>query len=118
MSIAKTNKATGAKRGRKAKPFVTPDDVTINGLNRRSNNGRWRIIGTDIEFTEPDINLAIHKFRMWEAEQQKDGIHLPAGEAQCHELKPLTNLYPKQIVFTAKRGKLEPGKARNVPEDF
>ena len=60
-----SSSSTGSKRGRKAEHYRTSDDEVINGLARRPSDGRWRIIGTDITFTEPDEKLAIHRFRVW-----------------------------------------------------
>lgn len=60
-----------AKRGRRANHYITADGETIVGLARRPADGRWRIIGTRITFTEPDEKLALHKFRMYQARQEK-----------------------------------------------
>lgn len=66
------------KRGRKAEHHRTADG-TYHGLARRPSDGRWRIIGTSITFTEPDENLAVHRFRIWQQRQMPDMIHLPVA---------------------------------------
>ncbi len=50
------------KAGRKRKPYVAANGDTINGLSRVK-DGRWRVIGTQIRFTEPDAQRAIDRFR-------------------------------------------------------
>jgi integrase len=49
------------KTGRKPKPHVTADNQTINGLSKMR-DGRWRVIGTQIRFSEPDESRAIERF--------------------------------------------------------
>ena len=69
---------TGKKRGRKPAHFTTSDGKPIEGMARRPADGRWRIIGTDITFTEPDERLAVHRYRMWQAGRGGSGlIHVP-----------------------------------------
>jgi integrase len=67
------------RRGRKAEHFRTADDEVINGLARRPSDGRWRIIGTDITFTEPDEALAVHRFRTWQRSQKPETVLLPVA---------------------------------------
>src|SRR3954463_8495189 len=69
-AIALTS-GTKSKRGRKPEHHRRPDGSYVQGLARRPSDGRWRIIGTDITFTEPDESLAVHRFKMWEAQQKK-----------------------------------------------
>ena len=69
---------TGRKRGRKPAHFNTSDGKPIEGLARRPSDGRWRIIGTDITFTEADERLAVHRYRVWQAGREGSGlIHVP-----------------------------------------
>src|SRR5687768_14392375 len=49
------------KTGRKQKHFVTRNGKTIEGLSRMS-DGRWRVIGSQLRFTEPDEQKAIARF--------------------------------------------------------
>jgi integrase len=67
------------KRGRKAEHHRAADGTIINGLARRPSDGRWRIIGTAITFTEPDEALAIHRFRTWQAKQTGEKIAIPVA---------------------------------------
>jgi hypothetical protein len=50
------------KTGRKQKHHETADGRQIYGLSKRPSDGRWRIIGTQITFSEPDEEKAIKKF--------------------------------------------------------
>jgi hypothetical protein len=49
--------------GRKQKHFIDRLGNPIVGLSRRPSDGRWRIIGTQTTFSEPDETKAIEKFR-------------------------------------------------------
>jgi integrase len=76
--ISSPSNRSGRKAGRKPAHYVTADNKPIEGLARRPSDGRWRIIGTDITFTEPDERLAIHRFRTWQRQQNGPGlIHVP-----------------------------------------
>lgn len=50
------------KTGRKQKHHVAANGKTIEGLSKMV-DGRWRIIGSHIRFTEPDEFKAIEKFK-------------------------------------------------------
>jgi hypothetical protein len=64
---------SGKKRGRKAEHYRTKkDDKPIEGLARRPSDGRWRIIGTSITFTEPNEQAAILRFRKYQASQNHE----------------------------------------------
>jgi integrase len=62
-----------AKRGRKAKHYVTSEGETIVGLSRRQSDGRWRVIGTQITFSEPDERLAVARYRQIQASRDATG---------------------------------------------
>ena len=49
------------KTGRKPNHYVGPDGLPVAGLARLP-SGRWRIIGTNVRFTEPDERKAIEHF--------------------------------------------------------
>jgi integrase len=51
------------KPGRKPQHFTDSNNKPIEGLARRPSDGRWRVIGTDITFTEPNEVRAIARFR-------------------------------------------------------
>jgi integrase len=48
--------------GRKQKHYTDSQGVPVPGLSRRPSDGRWRVIGTQQTFTEPDEAKAIQKF--------------------------------------------------------
>ncbi len=50
------------KPGRKRKHFPGPDGNPVFGLSRRPSDGRWRVIGTNTTFTEPNEYRAIARF--------------------------------------------------------
>jgi hypothetical protein len=50
------------KKGRKQRHYVSSTGETIVGLSRLT-DGRWRIIGTQIRFSESDERKAIERFR-------------------------------------------------------
>jgi len=72
---------TKRRRGRRQVDYPGPDGQKVIGLSRRPKDGRWRIIGTDITYTEPDERMAIARFRQWEAEQAGQGgeISIPTA---------------------------------------
>ena len=51
------------KTGRKQRHYVASWGETINGLSRRPSDGRWRIIGTQTTYSEPDERRAVERFR-------------------------------------------------------
>lgn len=56
-------KTTPNKTGRKQRHHVAKfNGKTIEGLSRRPSDGRWRVIGTQITFTEPDERKAVARF--------------------------------------------------------
>lgn len=62
------------RKGRKRKDF--PDPTTgkpVVGLSRMT-DGRWRIIGTQIRFTEPDVQKAITHFYKLMGEKLYEGL--------------------------------------------
>src|SRR5258707_935857 len=61
----------GRKRGRKPEHYRASWGDRINGLARRPSDGRWRVIGTDVTFSEPDERLAIHKYLIHYAPKAK-----------------------------------------------
>jgi integrase len=63
-----------AKRGRHAEHYRSTWGEIINGLARRPSDKRWRIIGTDITYTEPDESVAIARFRRWQSQQAKQVV--------------------------------------------
>lgn len=63
-----------AKRGRRPSHYVTSDGETVVGLARRPSDGRWRIIGTNVTFSESDEKLAVFRFRQWQRGQSKEFI--------------------------------------------
>jgi integrase len=67
------------KRGRKHKPFRA-DDGHVEGLYRRP-DGRWRIVATGAEFTEPDERLAVARFREWQRNSCKDLVPVSIATA-------------------------------------
>ena len=76
------------KVGRRADHYVTSWAETIVGLHRRG-DGRWYPVAQPNHvFTESDERLAIHKFRLWEAEQKKGGP-LSSEEAMQLNLRKL-----------------------------
>lgn len=81
MSISGPAKATARKRGRRAEHYTTSWDEPIYGLARRPSDGRWRIIGTDVTFTESDERLAVHRFKTWKARQERETIAVPFAAA-------------------------------------
>jgi integrase len=56
------NGSNHRKRGRKKSNYAASWGETINGLARRPSDGRWRVIGSDITFTEPDERKAVAHF--------------------------------------------------------
>lgn len=77
--------ATAKKRGRKPASYTTSWNETINGLARRPSDGRWRIIGTDTTFTEPDERLAVHKFQSIVAQQKGETIDVPIAAGKVRD---------------------------------
>ena len=76
------------KVGRRADHYVTSWGETIVGLHRRG-DGRWYPVAKPNHvFTQSDERLAIHKFRLWEAEQ-KNGGPLSSDEAMQLNLRKL-----------------------------
>ena len=70
-----------AKTGRKQKHFPDPKTgLPVIGLSRRPSDGRWRIIGTQITFTEPDPQKAIEQYRKLSGERKYEGM--PAEEVE------------------------------------
>ncbi len=55
------------KTGRRQVHFVSSTGETVVGLSRRPSDGRWRVIGTQKTFTEPDEAKAIERFRQLSA---------------------------------------------------
>ncbi len=53
-----------------------PDGNPVFGLSRRASDGRWRVIGTDITFTEPNKYRAIARF-----------LSMQRGEEPAHWLR-------------------------------
>ena len=53
-------------------------------MARRPSDGRWRVIGANTTFSEPDEKLAIHKFRVLTARKNREVIAIPlaAGRAK------------------------------------
>jgi len=77
-----------AKVGRRADHYVTSWGEPIVGLHRRG-DGRWYPIAKPNHvYTEPDERHAIHKLRLWEAEQKKGGP-LSSDEAMQLNLRKL-----------------------------
>lgn len=62
---------TTTKRGRKSKPFTTKDGSHIDGLYHRPNSNQYRILATGEEYRANDEEIAIARFRQWEATQIK-----------------------------------------------
>lgn len=52
---------TTKKTGRKQRHFISAGGKIIEGLSRMP-DGRWRVIGTQVRFTEPDEERAIERF--------------------------------------------------------
>src|SRR5262245_3201716 len=50
------------KPGRRPEHYTDSNGTPIEGLARRPKDGRWRIIGTNITFTEENEQRAIAKF--------------------------------------------------------
>lgn len=70
---------TKKKTGRKQKHHTGPDGTPVIGLSRRPSDGRWRVIGTNITFTEPDERRAIAKFhRLRSGEVPECWLHFPS----------------------------------------
>jgi integrase len=72
------------KRGRKAKHYVDPETgKQIFGLGHDERSGRWRIIGTNTFFREPDPKKAVQRFYLMTRkepplrEQVTHGVYLP-----------------------------------------
>jgi len=73
--------AISNRNGRPSKHFVDPKrGKPIVGLSRRPSDGRWRIIGTQTTFTEPDEQKAIARFQKLTGELKYEG--LPAATAE------------------------------------
>lgn len=53
---------TPRRRGRRPKHYTDSNGNPIPGLARRPSDGRWRVIGSDITFSEPDEKRAIARF--------------------------------------------------------
>ena len=51
---------TAVKTGRKQKHHVTSRGETLVGLSCRPSDGRWRVIGSRITFTEPDEGVRLN----------------------------------------------------------
>jgi integrase len=71
------------RRGRKAKNFISSTEETVRGLTRIS-DGRWKVIGTQIRFTEPDENKAIQRFL--ELTGQEESLLELAYKRRCNEM--------------------------------
>ena len=67
------------KTGRKRKDFTDPSTgLPVIGLTRRP-DGRWRLIGTQTTFREPDIQKAIARFRQF-TNRKKFPPHMTAED--------------------------------------
>ncbi|MFA9480433.1 tyrosine-type recombinase/integrase [Phycisphaerales bacterium AB-hyl4] len=62
------------KKGRPHKPYRTSWGENIDGLRRRSSDGRWVIVQTGKMFSEADERRAVNRFRQWQAEQKQAEI--------------------------------------------
>jgi len=95
MSTSAKSAASTGKRGRKPEHYQASWGDPIPGLARRPSDGRWRVIGTDITFTEADERLAIHKYLTLYAPSAKAAtvqfpLPQPASNARPESLPVLT----------------------------
>jgi len=93
--------ATKAKTGRKRIHHRDSQDTTINGLSKMK-DGRWRIIGTHIRFTEADERLAIAKFRrMTQSDPSRDAIFMPQTEPERYGTENAKHIRSLQLSMNA-----------------
>jgi integrase len=97
---------TRSKRGRKPQHYQLPDGSYVHGLARRPSDGRWRIIATGYTFTEPDPQLAVHKFYAMTARQKRETVEIPFAAASTpqeiadvirHHIKPGEMKQPESL---------------------
>jgi integrase len=89
------------KTGRKQKHFVDPaTGKPVVGLSRMT-DGRWRIIGSQTRFREPDVQKAIAKFRQLTSSHDPDKLALASIDRQMHPYArkdhPIWRYFAQQI---------------------
>jgi integrase len=97
-------KSPQSKTGRKRRHHDASWGETIVGLSHQP-DGRWRVIGTPIRFTEPDERKAVARFRALERGDDEPTVHLEleaANVAPVLSLKPTTGTDGKPTHRTGK----------------
>src|SRR5436305_9615165 len=77
------------KPGRKPQHYTDAENNPVVGLARRPSDGRWRIIGTNITFTEPDERKAIAKFNALNRGETEPTVYL---QMATETVKPIMKL--------------------------
>jgi integrase len=90
------------KTGRKQKHFIDPaTGKPVVGLSQRPSDGRWRIIGSQTTFSEPDVAKAIAKFKQLTSSHDPDKLALESIDRQMHpyadKLHPIWRYFAQQI---------------------
>lgn len=99
--------ATLTKMGRKQKHHVTSySGETIVGLSRRPSDGRWRVIGTQTTFTEPDERRAVAKFRALQRGESEPTVALQFATAAAVPVYNLNRAAPKTSVLEVSEAEL------------
>lgn len=96
-----------AKTGRKQKPHETSWGETIPGLAYQRNDRRWRVIGTNIRFTEADERLAVRKYQEQYSRAAAQLVQVPvlgSGQAQSNEEVNKILAYRAETVVDADGG--------------
>lgn len=81
--------STHRKTGRPKAVYTTRNGDKIVGLFKLA-DGRWRASGPEkFTFTERDEDLAVARFREWQAKQQGKTIAIPRAAASIHDVEAL-----------------------------
>ena len=103
------------KTGRKQKHFHDPaTGKPVVGLSRMT-DGRWRIIGTQTRFTEPDARKAIARFHQIMGDKLYEG--LPPEEIEWLRT-PASAIVDRNVVTAITRGFALVGKAEEAWHRF
>lgn len=111
-STSITGNGKGGKRGRKPEHYTpTWGGDPIVGLARRPGDRRWRIIGTDITFSEPDEYAAIARYYAWKRTHEDKGMmNMPVATANVNDMQAVRDA----ILATGTPAPADPRKLRGT----